>query len=253
MVKISGISSEQAHEHYKSPEFIFIDLRSSKEYEKDHIYAAFNIPMTEMKGRVTELKNERNVVFYAGALPDPSLEKITSDLVAKLYYLKGGFEEWKSKSFPSEDKKRKVEVGVFVIEPELEFLALHTTVDRGSFWQDVFGKVETGESLLEGAKRELLEETNIGEENTKALFEIPKKYLKGQDERKIKERIFYHCDGVFCCSVKNMGGVDISNNLDKEHDDFKWLRPNEALSTFGWQTPKDIVNALLLMRLENKL
>ena len=95
--------------------------------------------------------------------------------------------------------------------------------------------------------------TNIGKENTKALFEIPQKYLKGQDERKIKERIFYHCDGIFCCSVKNRDGVSVSNNPDKEHDDFKWITPEEAFSIFGWQTSKDIVNALLLMQLENKV
>ncbi len=253
MVKISYISLKQAYEHYNSPEFIFIDLRSSEEYEKDHIYGAFSIPMKDLKERVTELKNEQNIIFYADALSYSDIEKITSDLSAKLYYLKGGFEEWKSNSFQSEGKKRKVEVSVFVTEPKLEFLALHTAPDRGSFWQDVFGKIETGESLLDGAKRELLEETGISKDNIKALFEIPKKYFEGQDKRKIKERILYHCDAVFCCCLKSKAGVDISKNPDKEHDDFKWVSPKEAFSIFGWQTTKDIINALLLMRLENKL
>ena len=42
-----------------------------------------------------------------------------------------------------------------------QYLLLKRVADRGAFWQGVKGGVENGESLLEAARRELVEETAL--------------------------------------------------------------------------------------------
>ena len=42
-----------------------------------------------------------------------------------------------------------------------QYLLLKRVTDRGAFWQGVKGGVENGESLLEAARRELIEETGL--------------------------------------------------------------------------------------------
>ena len=42
-----------------------------------------------------------------------------------------------------------------------EYLLLHRVTELGAFWQGVTGAPEEGESLLQGAAREVLEETGL--------------------------------------------------------------------------------------------
>ena len=42
-----------------------------------------------------------------------------------------------------------------------DYLLLHRVTEQGAFWQGVTGALEQGESLLQGAAREVLEETGF--------------------------------------------------------------------------------------------
>ena len=63
-------------------------------------------------------------------------------------------------------------VGAIVEDDEGRVLLVKHVPERGGFWQGrwIFpgGKLEAGESMIEGTKREVLEETNLEIEVTKA-------------------------------------------------------------------------------------
>ena len=59
-------------------------------------------------------------------------------------------------------KQYKIPVSILVIiyTKDMEILLLHRK-DKKNFWQSVTGSIEEGESPVNAAKRELLEETGI--------------------------------------------------------------------------------------------
>ena len=61
-------------------------------------------------------------------------------------------------------KTRKAQVviaGYDAKSQSLAFLLMQTNVSRGSFWQNVTGKIDPGETYEEGALREVIEETKL--------------------------------------------------------------------------------------------
>jgi 8-oxo-dGTP pyrophosphatase MutT (NUDIX family) len=98
-------------------------------------------------------------------------------------------------------------------------LVFRLTEARGGFWQSVTGKVEAGESFLEGALREAEEETGF-------RFERAPQYLG----------LEYEFDGRWGPAVERAFFLPIyaaqppTPTLDpKEHVEFRWVAPEEAL------------------------
>lgn len=61
-------------------------------------------------------------------------------------------------------KTRKAQVviaGYDAKSQSVKFLLMQTNVKRGSFWQNVTGKIDEGEAYEEGALREAMEETSV--------------------------------------------------------------------------------------------
>ncbi len=61
-------------------------------------------------------------------------------------------------------KTRKAQVVITALDAQsqsVSYLLLQTNKSRGSFWQNVTGKVDAGESYEEGAVREVIEETSV--------------------------------------------------------------------------------------------
>ncbi len=110
---------------------------------------------------------------------------------------------------------------VSIESPESQVLLLKVIPRRGSFWQPVTGKVEEGETYREGALREAAEETGF-------LFErFPQPLgldwtFKNQREQTVREEAFF---------LPIIGGSSPPTpTLDpKEHNDFRWLSPKEAV------------------------
>ncbi len=62
------------------------------------------------------------------------------------------------------NKTKKAQVILAAIDERsqsFDFLLLQTNEQRGSFWQNVTGKVEDGETIEEGGLREAIEETGL--------------------------------------------------------------------------------------------
>ncbi len=116
--------------------------------------------------------------------------------------------------------KRKVQIVILSQNQEtnhLEALVFKTNKERGSFWQNVTGSVEDGESFSEAAIRELIEETSIKASNLeKQVFDLDSEFFfLDRKQRRAQEKVYYYFGPRW----------DIS--ICEEHIDFKWLVASE--------------------------
>ncbi len=132
----------------------------------------------------------------------------------------------------------KVEVIVFRLDPAVEILLLHRPASRGGIWQPVTGKVEKGETVLEGALRELKEETGIDEEHIMRIIDNVYSFDFTDGNVENKEEVF----GV---EVDADTVVDISKNIYVEHDRFEWMAPEKAESAMFWSTNVSALKKLI--------
>lgn len=95
-----------------------------------------------------------------------------------------------------------------------QFLLLQTNERRGSFWQNVTGKVEDGESIEEGGLREAMEETQLELEHIVDMIDLKLTYeFTDQHQRKVHEECF-----LFVLDKTWQVKID-----PHEHQDFKWV------------------------------
>jgi 8-oxo-dGTP pyrophosphatase MutT (NUDIX family) len=115
------------------------------------------------------------------------------------------------------NKTKKAQVVLAVIDNtshSFEFLLLQTNERRGSFWQNVTGKIEDQETIEEGGLREAIEETNLNIEQIVDMINLGLVYeFADKRERKVHEECFLIIlDGKW--EVK----ID-----PHEHQDYKWV------------------------------
>jgi 8-oxo-dGTP pyrophosphatase MutT (NUDIX family) len=119
------------------------------------------------------------------------------------------------------NKTKKAQVVIAVIDQpsqSFEFLLLQTNERRGSFWQNVTGKLEDSETFEEGGLREAIEETRLSIESIVDILSLGLKYdFEDQRGRKINEECFL----IILDSKWNVT-IDPS-----EHQDFKWVSIND--------------------------
>ena len=110
-----------------------------------------------------------------------------------------------------------------------EYLLLHRITKEGAFWQGVTGALEEGETLLQAAAREVLEETEFRPAEIRSLdfsYRFPvidewrESYGPGPDE--VVEHVF----------VAEVDGSDPT--LSWEHDAWEWHNPEKAVGMLKW-------------------
>ncbi len=125
-----------------------------------------------------------------------------------------------------------VEVVVFRLKETPEFLVLRRSDNDNIYpglWQLVSGGIEEREKAFEAAYREVVEETGIEPES---LFNTP------------LTNVFYfytndtvNVSPVFAAAFSNDSAV----HLSAEHQDFRWLNMDEAVSLLVWPGQKDAI------------
>ena len=119
-------------------------------------------------------------------------------------------------------------------ENRREYLLLHRVAGRGSFWQGITGAPEEGETLLQAAMREVIEETGLSPANICPIhytYRFPvaeewrETYVPNTNE--IVEHVF----------VAEVEGSDPT--LSGEHDAWQWRTPDEAAAMLKWQNNID--------------
>ncbi|MEI6849653.1 MAG: NUDIX domain-containing protein [archaeon] len=117
------------------------------------------------------------------------------------------------------------------IKDNYEFLLLKRIPKRGGFWQTLSGRLEK-EEPLEGAKRELKEETGITE--TKRTIKLSD-YPNGQEA---------FTEYALAFEVSPKTEINLNQNIYPEHDELKWLNINEAIELAQWPQYKKALKEL---------
>lgn len=92
-------------------------------------------------------------------------------------------------------------------------------------WQCVTGGLEDGERIVDGAIREVVEETGLGPADLEALFETD--LVNWFHEASLDTLM---CEAVFAARVRRDADVVLSH----EHDDARWLSPEDAKALVTW-------------------
>ncbi len=132
--------------------------------------------------------------------------------------------------------KSAVECIVFRKKEDYEFLLLKRIPEKGGFWQPVTGALED-ESKLNGAYREVLEETSISKDNILRVFEELHYFEFEKEDGEFNEH-------VFGFEVSPDTEVSIHNNIYPEHSEFVWVTYERALELLKWDTNKDALKKL---------
>ena len=92
-------------------------------------------------------------------------------------------------------------------------------------WQCVTGRLEDGERVVDGALREVTEETGLGRAEIEDVFETD--MINWFHEGSVDA---VWCEAVFAAHVRQEATV----RLSEEHDDLRWLTPEDAKSLVVW-------------------
>jgi 8-oxo-dGTP diphosphatase len=110
-------------------------------------------------------------------------------------------------------------------------------VKEGKRWQGVGGRLEKGEKLEEGLRRETKEETGIIDLKVGKVIHVDEWFSKPEGELKHIVAIFFMCD-------TNEDKVTLSD----EHQAYAWVSSNE-LDGYGDSIEKEIKQAISLASL----
>lgn len=110
-------------------------------------------------------------------------------------------------------------------------------VREGSRWQAVGGRLEKGEKLEDGLRRETSEETGIGDLIVDKVIHVDEWFAKPEGELKHIVALF------FLCTTKTE-----NITLSEEHQEYAWVSTNE-LEKYGDDIEKEIKEAIVIASL----
>ncbi|WP_036688202.1 rhodanese-like domain-containing protein [Paucisalibacillus globulus] len=94
---LKTITEDQFREGYRKAQLI--DVREPQEFKNGHILGARNIPVTQMKQRLIEIRPDKPVYLYcqSGARSQRAAQLLHKKGYKDISQLKGGFKKWTGK------------------------------------------------------------------------------------------------------------------------------------------------------------
>ncbi|TFJ93874.1 rhodanese-like domain-containing protein [Lentibacillus salicampi] len=94
---LKTLTEDQFREGYRKAQLI--DVREPNEFDKGHILGARNIPLTQMKQRLVELRKDKPVYLYCqgGSRSGRAAQLLHKKGYEDISQLKGGFKKWTGK------------------------------------------------------------------------------------------------------------------------------------------------------------
>ena len=132
---------------------------------------------------------------------------------------------------------RKVQVWIHTLgaDGRPRVLLLKTNPARGSFWQPVTGGLEAGETLEIAALREATEETGLNFSGPP----IPLGYEFTFPSRWAPNDVVE--ETAFTLQILSVAAVTLD---PREHVEFQWLEPKQALSLLKFESNREALNRL---------
>jgi 8-oxo-dGTP pyrophosphatase MutT (NUDIX family) len=128
---------------------------------------------------------------------------------------------------------KTIAAGVFIVRKDKKLLICHPTNHKSDFWSIPKGKVDNGESLLDGALRETYEETNIDLRNNYnfGIHVLPP--VNYTHNKKVINAFVYveNPDSTMdwnSIEIKCNSNVPAERGGFPEMDDYKWVSIEEA-------------------------
>ena len=119
-------------------------------------------------------------------------------------------------------------------------LLLHRRPERGDFWQPITGSIEEGETPLDTARREIVEETGIRAEPEEIgltqSFMIESQFLSSK-----------HSGPIIASEIAFRTTIDssLSIRLDREeHDAWDWFPFADAYKKIRWTDDREALELL---------
>ena len=129
-----------------------------------------------------------------------------------------------------------VAVYVFRRTPLLEFLQIRRSANTDEYqgsWQTVYGGVKDGETAVQAAVRELMEETGLAPLVMRQVEYLESFYFMEKD--------YVVLMPVFAVEVAR----DAEVTLNAEHDAARWVQEARIDSSFMWRTQREALHILL--------
>lgn len=94
---VKTLNQDEFVEGYRKAQLI--DVREPNEFEGGHILGARNIPLSQLKTRLKELRPDKPVYLYcqSGLRSGRAAQMLHRKGYKELYHLKGGFKQWSGK------------------------------------------------------------------------------------------------------------------------------------------------------------
>ncbi|QVY60313.1 rhodanese-like domain-containing protein [Cytobacillus gottheilii] len=94
---VKTLTEEEFREGYRKAQLI--DVREPNEYEAGHILGARNIPLSQLKTRLQELRPDKPVYLYcqSGMRSGRAAQLLNRKGYKNLSHLQGGFKKWSGK------------------------------------------------------------------------------------------------------------------------------------------------------------
>lgn len=94
---LKTLTEDQFREGYRKAQLI--DVREPQEFKNGHILGSRNIPVTQMKQRLIEIRKDKPVYLYcqSGARSARAAQLLHKKGYEDIYQLKGGFKKWTGK------------------------------------------------------------------------------------------------------------------------------------------------------------
>ena len=124
-----------------------------------------------------------------------------------------------------------------------ELLLIHRAPDRifPGLWQCVTGGLEPGERVPAAALREVAEEVGFGPDAIERFYDLDQVtsfYDEGSDA--------VVSAAVFAVRIR----PDAETRLSHEHDDLRWVDPDEALRLVVWPSYREMIERVLTKLLD---
>jgi rhodanese-related sulfurtransferase len=94
---VNNLTEEEFRAGYRKAQLI--DVREPNEYENGHILGARNIPLSQLKQRKQEVRNDQPVYLYcqSGMRSGRAAQMLRRNGYRDLHQLQGGFKKWTGK------------------------------------------------------------------------------------------------------------------------------------------------------------